>query len=132
MTKFYGRAWGYLAGPVQQVEAGSLEEAEKIADVKPVFPQPWPEFFHDEWQWYFRHPNSQVEIRDGVFEVGSYTLVEVEARGLGENGFNSYEEAVDAIESLVSDKSSSALPESWIEAGFEMPGWEDTEVLETR
>lgn len=132
MTKFYGRAWGYLVGPVQYVEAGSLEEAEEIADVKPVFPKPWPEFFHDEWQWYFRHPNSQVEIRDGVFEIGSYTIVEVEVRGNSGSGFDSYEEAADAIDDLVSDENSKVLPESWVEAGFEMPGWEDTEILEMR
>lgn len=132
MTKFYGRAWGYLVGPVQHVEAGSLEEAEKIADVKPMFPYPWPEFFHDEWEWYFRHPDSQMEIREGVFEIGSYTIVEIEARGFGDNGFDSYEEAADAIDDLISDESSRTLPESWAEAGFEMPGWEDTEILEIR
>ena len=130
MAKFCGRAWGYLVAPIQRVEATSLEEAENIATVKPVLPDPWPEFFHDEWEWYFRHPDSQREIEDGVFEIGSYTLVEIEATGPDGTGFDTPEQAADAIDALVVDENSRKLPQAWVHAGFEIPGWEDTEILE--
>lgn len=130
MAKFYGRAWGYLVAPVQRVEAASLEEAESIATLRPALPDPWPDFFRDEWEWYFRHPDSQREIEDGVFEIGLYTLVEIEAAGSDGKGFDTPEEAVDAIDALVVDENSRRLPQAWVRAGFEIPGWEDTEIFE--
>ena len=115
---------------MQRAEATSLEEAERIATLRPALPDPWLEFFRDEWEWCFRPSDSQREIEDGVFEIGSYTIVEIEATGPDGTGFYTPEEAADAIDALVVDENSRKLPQAWVRAGFEIPGWEDTEILE--
>ena len=130
MSKFYGRAWGYLVAPVQRVKAASLEEAESIATLRPALPDPWPDFFRDEWEWCFRHSDSQREIEDGVFEIGSYTIAEIEATGPDGTSFDTPEQAADAIDALVVNENSRRLPQAWVHAGFKVSGWEDTEIFE--
>lgn len=65
-----------------------------------------------------------------MFEIGSYTIAEIEAAGSDGTGFDTPEQAADAIDALVVDENSRKLPHAWVRAGFEIPGWEDTEIFE--